>query len=228
MYIHIITDIFQQVLGLSWVDWVVTVTALVYVVLAARQNAWAWAWGIVSCGLWAYASYFFYNLQLDALLQIFYVVMGFIGLYKWKFGRRIKDQETGRGGDLEHGKHWNNETVEQATLPITRLSFKQHFFIISIGLVTTFLFGYFFDIYTLAAATYLDAFVTMFSVITTFILVQKKLDNWAYWVVIDATSVYLFASRGAYLFTFIMIVYTIIAANAFLQWRKEYHQQAIA
>ena len=115
---------------------------------------------------------------------------------------------------------WGNEGIEE--LRVTRLTAKQNAWIILGGSILALLFGYFFDVYTPAAATYLDAFVTVFSIITTFLLVQKKLDNWAYWVIIDGASIYLFASRGAYLFAGIMIIYTLIAAQAFWQWRKDY------
>lgn len=218
-YLAIFTELIKEALALGWVDWIVTLTALVYVVLAARQRVWAWAWGIVSCALWAYASFFFYHLWLDALLQIFYVVMGFVGIYKW-MGKREK---WGNGGIGE----WEDKGMEErgneepGELPVTRLTAKQNAWILLGGSVAALLFGHFFDVYTPAAATYLDAFVTVFSIITTFLLVQKKLDNWAYWVAIDGASIYLFASRGAYLFAGIMIVYTLIAAQAFWQWQKD-------
>lgn len=216
--------IITEAAALSWVDWVVTITALVYVVLAARQNIWAWAWGIVSCALWAYASFFFYHLWLDALLQLFYVAMGFLGWYQWRNGRIEKEasiiREAGKEGILDD---WQTDSAikRKKALSITQLTWRENLLIVVGGSLAALSFGYFFDVYTPAAATYLDAFVTVFSVITTFMLVQKKLDNWAYWVVIDAASIYLFASRGAYLFAFIMIIYTLIAANAFLQWRKK-------
>ncbi len=143
--------------------------------------------------------------------------MGFVGIYKWM----------GKRGDREMGEWGNgrieglgNEGIEE--LRVTRLTAKQNAWIILGGSILALLFGYFFDVYTPAAATSLDAFVTVFSIITTFLLVQKKLDNWAYWVIIDGASIYLFASRGAYLFAGIMIIYTLIAAQAFWQWRKDY------
>lgn len=191
------SQIIAEAAALSWVDWAATITAIFYVVLAARENIWGWVWGIISCSLWAYASFAFYDLWLDALLQIFYVAMGFAGLYRWKFGN--KDQET---------------------LRITRMWWVHHLHVVLIGGLMAFFFGYFFDEYTPAAATYLDAFTTVFSVITTFILVQKKLENWLYWVVVDATYAYLYFSRGAYLFALLMVAYTAIAAIAFFHWRK--------
>ena len=58
----------QEIMALGRLDWVVTLTALVYVVLSARNNAWCWPFGIVSCALWAYVSYG-YGLYSDVLLQ---------------------------------------------------------------------------------------------------------------------------------------------------------------
>lgn len=188
---------------LSWVDWAATLTAILYVVLAARLSVWGWVWGIISCSLWAYASFFFYDLWLDALLQLFYVGMGFLGLYQWKYG--------GKGG---------------AGLPVTVLPLRQHFLLLAAGCVAALLFGYFFDEYTPAAATYLDAFTTVFAVFATLILVRKVLENWLYWIVIDTVYVYLYADRGAYLFALLMTVYVLIATAAFFRWRRVYRSQA--
>ena len=84
------------------------------------------------------------------------------------------------------------------------------------------LFGYFFDEYTPAAATYWDAFTTVFSVIATLILVRKVLDNWAYWIVTDLIYIGLYFSRGAYLFALVMVVYVFIFAFALVSWARQY------
>ena len=168
--------ILTEAAALSWVDWVVAGTALLYVVLAAQEKVWCWFWGIISCSLWAYASFAFYNLYLDALLQLFYVAMAVVGLYQWKYG--------GQAGE---------------GLPISRLSARQHLFILAGGSAAALLFGYFFDEYTPAASTYWDAFTTVFSVIATLILVRKVLDNWAYWIITDLIYIWSkFTSRGTY------------------------------
>ena len=83
--------------------------------------------------------------------------------------------------------------------------------------------GYFFDEYTAAAATYLDAFTTVFSVIITFMVIQKKLENWLYWLVVDSVYVYLYASRGGYLFALLFLVYLVIVVMGWIRWRKEYN-----
>lgn len=194
--------IIAEAAALSWVDWVATATALIYVLLAARENIWCWFWGIISCSLWAYASFFFYQLYLDALLQLFYVAMGFVGIYQWKYGGS-----------------------QQGGVPIGRLSLRQHLSLLAGGTAAALLFGYFFDEYTPAAATYWDAFTTIFSILATLILVRKILDNWAYWIVVDLIYSGLYFSRGAYLFALLMLVYVLIAALALARWARQYREQ---
>jgi nicotinamide mononucleotide transporter len=194
----ILSQIFEQIRALSWIDWTATITAIIYVVLAARENIWCWFWGIISCSLWAYASFVFYNLWMDALLQLFYVLMAIVGWYQWRLG--------------------GNEANE--VRPTTHLTVREHLLYALILIPATFLFGYFFSEYTTAAATYPDAFTTILSVIATLVLVQKKLETWLYWVLADGLYVWLYARQGAYLFSFLMIIYVIIATEAYFRWKK--------
>ena len=186
---------------MNWVELISVAAAILYVILAARNNVWCWSFGILSAILWAYAAFAFYDLYVDALLQIYYIGMGAYGWYMWRE---------------------NSTAHPDETLPITTLPIQQHIFIIISGVALTIGVGYFFATFTPAAATYLDAFTTVFSVITTVMVARRKLENWLYWIVIDATYIYLYGSRGGYLFAFLNIVYVIIAAWGYWNWRKSY------
>ena len=187
-----------QLSAQSPMDWAISITAIIYVVLAARENAWCWAWGIVSCGLWAYADFAKYNLWVDGILQLFYVVMGIWGLYVWKFGGSQKKE-----------------------LPIGRMVPKEHFMTVASGLVLTLALGYVFSKWTPTALPYQDSFITAFSILATLLTVRKKLENWLYWIMADTLAVFLFAARGAVFFALVMLLYTIIAINGYLYWRKK-------
>ena len=192
----------QAAQNLHWSESWATIFGIIYVILAARKSVWCWFWGIISCALWAYASFALYDLWLDALLQIFYVGMGFWGIYAWVYGGQNK-----------------------AELPISVLSWNKHFILWGIGIVLAVLFGYFFDNYTPAAATYLDAFTTIFAIIATYLTVQKVLENWLYWVVVDLLYIYLYSRQEAFLFAFLMGLYVVIAIGGYLNWRRAYVQQ---
>jgi nicotinamide mononucleotide transporter len=85
------------------------------------------------------------------------------------------------------------------------------------------LFGYIFDQYSNQANPYLDAFTTIFSLMATFMVAKKVLENWIYWIIIDAFSVYLFASRGLYMTSVLFILYTLIAIFGYFSWKKQFN-----
>lgn len=193
-----------ETLALHPAEIVATVTAIIYLILAAKENIWCWFFGIISCSFWAWAAYFLYNLQIDSLLQIFYVVISFWGLYQWKFGSQEKKE-----------------------LLITRFSLGQHAATIGVGLLLSGIVGWLYANYTTAAATYLDAFTTVFSVLVTFMVIHKKLENWLYWIVIDLVYVYLYWGRGGYLFSLLFVIYIIIAFFGWLEWQKKYRNDCL-
>ncbi|MEL6636400.1 MAG: nicotinamide riboside transporter PnuC [Bacteroidota bacterium] len=181
-----------------WSELLAVMTGIVYVVLATRSNPWCWPWGIVSSALWAYAAYVLFDLYVDALLQLFYVGMGIVGWQQWRRG------------------------AEGEVRPVSRLRSSEHLAIVGVGLALALPIGYFFAEYTPAAATYIDAWTTVFSVLATILVVKRKLENWLYWIAIDAVYVYLYYTRGGYLFALLFVAYTIIAIIGYRAWWREW------
>ncbi len=182
---------------LHWTETAAVLLGIVYVVLAARGSKWCWPPGIASCALWAWATFNLYQLWVDALLQLFYVGMGFLGWYNWT---------RGQGSDEEH--------------PIRSMSCAEHLGVWGIGLPLALCFGWFFDTWTPAAASWLDAFTTVFAVLATWLVVEKRLENWLYWILVDSLYVYLYARQGAWLFMLLMAAYTLIAVSGWFRWRR--------
>jgi len=198
------SNVVQGAQNLSWAEMGATIFGLIYIVLVVKENPWCWFWGILSSALLAWVTYTSNGYYIDAVLNIFYVVMGFLGIYQWRFGGRNKDE-----------------------LPVTQLTVNQHVMIIIVGIGLTVLFGYLFKEYTSAERTYLDAFTTAFAIFATFMTIQKKLGNWIYWIVVDLLYVYMYALGGTYLLMLLYIIYCFIAIKGYLDWRKlvvrEYH-----
>ena len=117
---------------------------------------------------------------------------------------------------------WRGVSRDAPDRPITRMTTREHLSAGAIGIGLGVIFGYFFAAYTPAAATYLDATTTAFAILATFMLVQKKLENWLYWIVVDIAYVYLYGRQGAWLFAGLMVIYVIIAALGYIRWRKSY------
>ena len=57
---------------------------------------------------------------------------------------------------------------------------------------------------------------------------RKILENWLYWFVIDAVSIYLYFSRELYLTALLFAIYLVMIVFGFVAWRKDLHRQACA
>lgn len=200
----VLEALLRQIAAQHISEWMAVVGAILYLRLVARGNPWGWVWGIISCAFWAYAAFALYGLYIDGALQLFYIAISFLGIYEWKYGGKDRKE-----------------------LPVTRLRWQQHVWIWTGGLAWSGLIGFFFDEYTAAAATYLDAFTTVFSVIITFMVIRKKLENWIYWLLIDSVYVYLYWSRGGYLISLLFIAYLVIVVFGYFSWRRLYRESLI-
>lgn len=187
----------EQFRSQTLLDWAITFTALAYVVLAARENTWCWAWGILSAGLWAYADFACYNLWVDGLLQVFYLVMGVWGWFSWK-----------RGPD------------KAGELPVSSLSLRSHLPFVLAGLAFTFVLGFVFKSWTPTSFPFADAFITSFSILATWLTIRKVLESWLYWIFFDALAIGLFWAKDALLVAVVMLVYTGFAIFGYFNWRK--------
>jgi nicotinamide mononucleotide transporter len=77
-----------------------------------------------------------------------------------------------------------------------------------------------------AAWPYVDSFTTWASVITTYLVTRKYLQNWLYWIVIDLVSIPLYIDRGLNLTALLFVAYVIIAVIGYFKWREHFTQDA--
>ena len=185
--------------SISPVEFWAVITSIAYAWLASRNNIWCWLFGIASPVLTMYALYFYFNLYAEVILQVYYIGMAIYGFYTWQFG----------------GTKHTEKSIESWQL-------KKHLSIIAIGLILTFVLGYFLKYYTEAASTYVDSFITVFAVIATYMTAKRLLENWIYWIIIDFVSIFLYADRGGYFFSLLFATYTLIAIYGFYHWKKQF------
>ncbi len=203
----------EQVGNTAAVEWVATLTALLYVFLAARDNNWCWPFAAVSAVLWAHQSLVVYGLVSDALLQVFYFGMAGVGLFRWQRSRASRPEKDTLDGIAM-------APAEPAQRSIRHMSLREHALVIGSGMGLGLLLGYTVGAWATATQTYLDAVTTTFSVMATFLLIWRRLENWLYWVVIDAVYVYIYLRSGALLFALLMVGYVVMAGYGYYAWRS--------
>ena len=180
----------------NWIEITAVILAILYLVLAVKQNILCWVAGIMSSVL-----YFFImqsaGLYMEAYLQVFYVAMGFYGWSQWRVGD-------------------TNNTI----FVVNTWSKYQHITAILIILALSLLSGILLETYTDAALPFLDALVTWGAVVATYMVAKKLLENWIYWFVIDATSIFLFIARDLWLTAALFMIYIVIIYFGYQSWNK--------
>ena len=167
--------------------------SVLYVVLAIKENIWCWGAAAISVILYIYICYTA-QLYPETALQFFCLLMAIYGYYQWN-------------------KNDSSSKIQQWTIT-------KHLFILLLGALLTFFMGFYFSIYTNAAMPLVDSFTTVFSVFATYMVTKKVIENWLYWIVIDAVSVYLYFSRDLQLTSLLFLAYTVIAVFGYFSWLK--------
>ncbi len=185
----------SQIAEQDGLEWVGLITGLLYVFFASRQQSICWWFGIISSACIAWKSFTDYRLMADGLLQVFYILIGFYGLYQWMSGR-----------------------VDHHPKPVTTSPFQFHLISILVCLLISAPASWVLIHYASARYGYLDMAMTSLSVFATFLLVRKDLHNWLYWIVIDMVYVILYLKSEGLLFALLFLIYTAMAAWGYKQW----------
>lgn len=167
--------------------------SILYVILVARENIWCWAAAIISVSLYIFICYEA-KLYAETILQFFYLIIALIGYFFWK------------------------EKPNKKQLNIKELSIRNHALILFVGIILVLILGYMLTIYTQAKLPLLDSFTTIFSIIATFMVINKILENWLYFIAIDLVSIYLYNSRDLQQTAMLFVLYTIIACIGYYNW----------
>ena len=172
------------------------ILAVAYLLLAAKENIWCWLCAFISSAIYVYL-FWQVGLLMESMLNVFYISMALAGWLQWRYG-----------GDKHEG------------LSIKTLRAWQHGLILLLILLLAWLNGWYMQNYTAAAWPYVDSFTTWASILTTFMVIYKILENWIYWFVIDALSIYLYLDRGLYLTVLLFLIYLVIVVFGFISWRN--------
>ena len=178
----------------------IEITAVVFSLLCVyftlKNNIWCWPTGLV--GVVAYV-FVFYGAKLysDIILQLFYVVMQFIGWYEWLHGGEKKTK-----------------------LPITNLSTKEKYFWLGILVTATGLWGTFMTRFTNASLPYPDAFTTVGGIMAQWLLCVKKIQSWILWIILDVACVFIYTYKELYMTAGLYAVFLVMATMGYFAWKK--------
>jgi len=175
------------------VESIAVLFSIIYVILVAKESIWCWAAAIISVSLYIFICYEA-KLYAETALQFFYLIMAVAGYFFWK------------------------ESPDKKQLDIKELSIGNHALILFAGIIFTLILGYVLTIYTQAKLPLLDSFTTIFSIIATFMVIKKILENWLYFIAIDLVSIHLYNTRDLQQTAILFVLYAIIACVGYYNW----------
>ena len=213
-----IENIFVEILGysLSYLEFFSVMAGLVAVALSAKANIWSWPLGIVNVTL---SFFFYYQIQLypDMFLQVFFFVTNLMGWWRWT--------------------HPNSEEEDRKRELKVSFMRRRDFIILSLaGFAATYLMGalasrlheWLPSLFSLPSSfPYADSFILVMSVITTFLMIQKRMECWIIWIVIDVVATFLYFIKDAKFFSVEYFIFTLIAAFGLWNWIREYNSYKV-
>ncbi|WOT03849.1 nicotinamide riboside transporter PnuC [Shewanella youngdeokensis] len=188
---------FSEAQALSGWEAVAVLLALAYLILAMKGSVWCWPAALTSTAIYT-VLFWQVSLLMESVLNVYYMGMAVYGYWLWK-----------HGGDAQDGT------------PIVSWRFTTHLKLIAITSLVSLVIGYLMATQTQASFPYLDAATTCFAVITTYLVAKKVIENWIYWFVIDAVSIYLYMSKGLMLTSALFVLYVVMVVFGYFMWRRQ-------
>jgi nicotinamide mononucleotide transporter len=192
----------DQFAAWSAAEMAAVVFAILYLLLAIRESIWCWYCAGVSTAIYV-VLFMEARLYMESLLNVFYFGMAIYGWLVWRSG--------GAGdGDRE----------------VVSWPARVHGIAIAIIIFLVVITGYALSRYTDAAYPYVDSATTYAAVWSTFLVARKVLENWWYWLVIDAVSIFLYWSRGLELTALLFVLYVLMIPFGLYSWTRSVRRAA--
>jgi nicotinamide mononucleotide transporter len=181
----------------TWLEWLAVVTGVIYVVLIARQRRGGWISGGISSSLYVYIAWHA-RLPLQAGLQLFYVLMAVYGWYSWTRAAGV------------------------AAPRVSSWPLRRHLFSVAAILIAGLLVARTLAVESNSAWPRLDSLTTVASLLATWLVVRSVLENWLYWIAVDAISAYMFYLQGHPLTAMLFLTFLSVAIAGYFSWRRQY------
>jgi nicotinamide mononucleotide transporter len=176
----------------------VFVFGIASVVCAKKENIIVYPTGLIATVITVYLLYKaeYYG---DMMMNFYYSVMSIYGWY-----------------------NWSRKKGDTLAVPISRTNTKEK--VIGIILcITTMIFTYgvyqAFD-YEIKTENYIDIFTSGLFFTGMWYMATKKLENWTLWIIADVITVPLYAYRGLGILSLQYLIFTILAIQGYLAWKK--------
>jgi len=181
----------------NWIEIVGAILSLIYLYLSIKQKISLWVFGFFASAFYIVV-FFQTKFYADMSLQFYYLAVSIYGWINWKYGTHQAGKE----------------------LPATKTSMRM---ILQLSLASILIYVVYYIVlakFTDSTIPKADSLVGMLSVIGTWMLARKLIENWLVWIAADALATGLFFYKELYITAILFIIYTGMAVVGYWQWKK--------
>jgi nicotinamide mononucleotide transporter len=175
------------------------ILGILYIRFSIKQNIFTWPMGILTSAI--YIIVFFQSALYAAMgLQFYYVAISIYGWYYWLKGK-------------------NEDNI--SLLPIRTVN-KQLW--IKIAGISLLLYAAIFFIlirFSDSDVPFMDTLTTSFSIVATWMLARKYIENWLIWIFVDFVSIGLYIYKSLWPTVVLFVVYTVLAFVGYVEWKND-------
>jgi nicotinamide mononucleotide transporter len=191
----------------NYIETLAVAAGLLYVFFTIREKILLWLFGIISSGLYVFV-FFKSGIYGYSALYVYYVVIGFYGWYNWA---RKPDETLKKESRLKI--HYASAGLLWICIAITA--------VISIPV--------YFALKHFAGSdmAIADALMTSGGMVATWMLTQKIIEQWLFWIVIDLLSMLVMIYKDLYPSAGLFLTYTVLAVIGYIKWKNELQKATI-
>lgn len=191
---------------ISYIEFLGTVLYLWSVWLISKRKLLTWPIGIASSLLYM-ALFYQIRLYSDMLEQIYYLVISVYGWWRWS----TPYLGTGKVFDVRYSPLRKIMLVAAITMAF---SFSMGALMSQIHLLVPALF------HEKASFPYLDALTTIMSFTAMWLMAQKRIESWFYWIVVNIIGIGLYYVKEVRFIALLYVILLVMAINGLISWLK--------
>jgi nicotinamide mononucleotide transporter len=168
------------------------------VIYAKKENILVYPTGLVATIITVYL-FLHDELMGDMMMNFYYSVMS---IYGWW--------------------NWSRKKGDAYIVPISRTSTKEKWIGFAMFIGTMIVTYWVYKAYgtVINSSNYIDIFTSGVFFTAMWFMANKKIENWTLWIFADIITVPLYASRGWGMFSLQYLIFTLLAIQGYIQWKK--------
>ena len=171
---------------------------IISVIYAKKENILVYPTGIICTVITVYILFKAQYLG-DMMMNVYYSIMSIYGWWNWS--RKDKDKYL-----IKISRFSKND-----------LGLTIFLFVLTICITYS---VYLFSLNEIGIPNYIDVFTSGLFFTAMWLMANKKLESWVFWIIGDIITVPLYAYRGLGMLSLQYIIFTILAIQGYLEWKK--------